>query len=191
MFKRVLPVVIVAGFLAGCMDNQSSRVAIKPIEKRNPAPDFTLKDADGKMLKLSDHKGKVVLLNFWATWCGPCRIEIPWFIEFEQKYRDQGLVVIGLSMDDDGWGSVKPYMASTRINYRMALSDDMTAVRYGGIQSLPTTFLIDREGRISAVHTGLPRKKDYQNEIDELLGNATTTDGRFKPFASTLFARAN
>ena len=70
MFKRVLPVVIVAGFLAGCMDNQSSRVAIKPVEKRNPAPDFTLKDADGKMLKLSDHKGKVVLLNFWATGAG-------------------------------------------------------------------------------------------------------------------------
>lgn len=190
MLKRVLPLVMTVAFLTGCMQDEV-RVAIKPVEKRNPAPDFALKDSDGKLLKLSDYKGKVVLLNFWATWCNPCRVEIPWFIEFEQQFRDQGLVVIGLSMDDDGWSAVKPYMASSRINYRMAVSDDLTAARYGGIQSLPTTFLVDREGRISAVHTGLPKKKEYLNEINELLGNTNASAGRVEPAAPSLLAGRN
>src|SRR5712671_2004016 len=83
---------------------------VKAEADRRPAPDFALKDADGKTVHLSDYKGKVVLLDFWATWCAPCKIEIPWFMEFEQQLKDRGFAVVGVSMDEDGWGVVKPYL---------------------------------------------------------------------------------
>jgi len=136
-----------------------------------------LKDADGKVVNLSDYKGKVVLLNFWATWCGPCKIEIPWFIEFEQNYRDKGFAVLGVSMDEEGWDVVKPYVAANKINYRMIIGDDLTAQKYGGIDSLPTSFLIDREGRTAAVHVGLVSKKEYVNDIAQLLGKDAENSG--------------
>ena len=88
--------------------------AVKPEKDRHAAPDFALKDANGATVQLSDYKGKVVLLDFWATWCGPCKIEIPWFIEFEQKYKDKGFAVLGVSMDEDGWSAVKPFMEEQR-----------------------------------------------------------------------------
>jgi peroxiredoxin len=99
------------------------------------APNFTLKDADGRNVSLSDYKGKVVLLNFWATWCGPCKLEIPWFVEFEQKYKDRGFAVLGVSMDEDGWEVVKPYLAKTKVNYRILLGNDDVAKLYGGVDS--------------------------------------------------------
>jgi cytochrome c biogenesis protein CcmG/thiol:disulfide interchange protein DsbE len=161
--------------------------AVKDEKTRNPAPDFTLKDAGGKPVKLSDFKGKVVLLNFWATWCGPCKIEIPWFIEFEQTYRDKGLVVLGVAMDEEGWEAVKPYMEHSKINYRMVIGDDATAQRYGGVDQLPTTFLIDREGRTAAVHVGLVSKKDYVNDITQLLGGlAGAAGGKAALFGGSL-----
>lgn len=177
MFRRthILVVSLVLTLLAGCYNGEESRgTALKPLEKRNKAPDFALKDSTGNPLKLSDLKGKVVMLNFWATWCGPCRTEIPWLIEFEQKYRDRGFAVVGVAMDDEGWEVVKPYMARTKINYRMILGEGLISQHYGGIDSIPQTFIIDREGRIGAVHEGLPRKKEYLDEIDQLLGAAST-----------------
>lgn len=160
-------------WLAGCgMGPESVRAAVKAEKTRKQAPEFALKDADGKVVKLSDYKGKVVLLNFWATWCGPCKIEIPWFVEFEQNYRDKGFAVLGVAMDEEGWAAVKPFVASHKVNYRMVIGDDMTAQKYGGVDSLPTSFLIDREGRTAAVHVGLVSKKDYVNDITQLLGNA-------------------
>ncbi len=159
--------------LAGCVTApESVRAAVKAETKRNPAPNFSLKDADGKVVKLSDYKGKVVLLNFWATWCGPCKIEIPWFIEFEQNYRDKGFAVLGVAMDEEGWAAVKPFVAARKVNYRMVIGDDMTAQMYGGVDSLPTSFLIDREGRTAAVHVGLVSKKVYQDDIAQLLGGS-------------------
>jgi cytochrome c biogenesis protein CcmG/thiol:disulfide interchange protein DsbE len=128
-----------------------------------------LKDSTGKALKLSDLKGKVVLLNFWATWCGPCKIEIPWFIEFEQKYKDKGFAVLGVSMDEDGWKDVKPYVDAKKINYRVVVGDDTTATLYGGVDSLPTTFILDRDGKIAAVHVGLVSKADYASDIEQVL----------------------
>jgi thiol-disulfide isomerase/thioredoxin len=135
------------------------------------APDFTLKDANGASVKLSDYRGKVVLLNFWATWCGPCKIEIPWFMEFEQQYKNKGFAVLGVAMDDDGWAAVKPYIAERKMNYRVVMGNDTVASEYGGIDSLPTTFVIDQEGRIVASHIGLINKDDYLKEIQSLLGN--------------------
>jgi peroxiredoxin len=165
-------ILLAALLLAGCgMGPDSVRAAVKSEKVRKPAPEFELKDADGKAVKLSDYKGKVVLLNFWATWCGPCKIEIPWFVEFEQNYRDKGFAVLGVAMDEDGWAAVKPYVTSHKVNYRMVIGDDMTAQKYGGVDSLPTSFLIDREGRTAAVHVGLVSKKDYQNDIAQLLGS--------------------
>ena len=112
----------------------------------------------------------MVLLDFWATWCGPCKIEIPWFIEFEQQYKDKGFAVLGVAMDEDGWDAVKPYIEERKMNYRVLLGNDRRAQLYGGLDSLPTTFLIDRAGKIAKVHIGVETGKDgFQNEINNLL----------------------
>ncbi len=168
-----------------------AEAAVKPGHTRKSAPDFTLKDVNGKAVKLSDYKGKVVLLNFWATWCGPCKIEIPWFVEFEKQYKDQGFAVLGVAMDDEGWDVVRPYLSDKKINYRIMVGDDMTAQQYGGIDSLPTTFLLDREGRIAATHVGLVSKSDYTNEIIELLKASATSDAGQPAQSAVLSARAN
>jgi peroxiredoxin len=142
--------------------------------KRKQAPNFSLKDATGNTVNLADYRGKVVLVNFWATWCGPCEVEIPWFIEFEQKYKDQGFAVLGVSMDDDGWKSVQPYVAKHKINYRVVIGSEVVSQQFGNIDSLPTSFVLDRQGRIAASHVGLAEQKDYQNEIVKLLEDAKT-----------------
>ena len=143
--------------------------AVKSAKERKAAPEFALKDADGKTVRLSDYRGKVVLLDFWATWCGPCKIEIPWFKEFQRKYKDKGFEVIGVSMDDDGWEAVKPFAADMGINYRIVIGNDSTADAYGGVSALPTTFVIDRKGKIAAVHVGVVSKGDIQDGIEALL----------------------
>jgi peroxiredoxin len=155
--------------------------------KRKTAAEFALKDADGKTVKLSDFRGKVVLLDFWATWCGPCKFEIPWFKEFERGYKDQGLVVLGISMDEEGWEIVKPFAQEMGINYRLVIGNDTTADLYGGVSSLPTTFLIDREGKVASVHVGLASKSDFENGIKELLaepvGNRASSGVDVRPGA--------
>jgi peroxiredoxin len=159
-------------FIYGCSSNakSSKRTAtVRPGTERRVAPDFALKDADGKTVRLSDYRGKVVVLDFWATWCGPCKIEIPWFMEFQRQHKDQGFEVIGVSMDDDGWDSVKPFVQKIGINYRVVLGNDDAAAAYGGVDALPTTFLIDRQGRIAATHVGVTSKSDFENGIEELL----------------------
>jgi peroxiredoxin len=146
------------------------KAAVKAEKDRKPAPEFALKDADGKTVHLADYKGKVVLLDFWATWCAPCKIEIPWFMEFEQQLKDRGFAVVGVSMDEDGWGVVKPYLQEMKINYRILLGNEQVGSIYGGVDSLPTTFLIDRQGKIASVHIGLDRgKEDFRNDIVRLL----------------------
>jgi peroxiredoxin len=147
----------------------SATAATKPDKTRKSAPEFELKDANGASVKLSAYHGKVVLLNFWATWCGPCQLEIPWFVEFEQQYKAQGFEVVGVSMDDDGWTVVKQYITEKKVNYRILLGNDSVTQLYGGVDSLPTTFMIDREGRIAAVHIGLAGKNEYLDEIKSLL----------------------
>lgn len=155
--------------LTSCVPEQAVRAAVKEAKTRKTAPDFTLKDVNGKPVKLSDYKGKVVLLNFWATWCGPCKIEIPWFKEFETTYKNQGFAVLGVAMDDEGWEVVKPYLKDKEVNYRVVVGTEQVSVLYGDVESLPTTFIIDREGRIASIHIGLISKGDYANEIKQLL----------------------
>jgi peroxiredoxin len=162
-----------AALLIGCVAaSQAGPPKVKAQKDRKEAPDFDLKDANGQSVKLSDYKGKVVLLNFWATWCGPCKIEIPWFADFEQRYRDKGFAVLGVAMDDEGWEVVKPYSEKAKVNYRLVIGNDHLAEMYGGVESLPTSFIIDKDGRIAKVHVGLVSKSDYENEIKELLGAA-------------------
>lgn len=170
-----LTAALLALSIGGCVSQNfrdEIQIEVKPASKRNPAPDFEVKDANGQAFHLADYKGKVVLLNFWATWCGPCKVEIPWFIEFEKNYKDRGFAVVGVSLDDDGWDAVKPYIESRKMNYRVALGSMQIERLYGGgegIQSLPTSFVIDRDGKIADVHVGLISRNDYQNELEELL----------------------
>src|ERR1017187_9069623 len=170
-----LGTVLATGFLLGCVIYGCSPVrsakaaSLKPDGERHAAPDFALKDANGKTVRLSDYRGKVVLVDFWATWCGPCKLEIPWFMEFERKYKDRGLAVLGLSMDDDGWQSVKPFIQEMRVNYRVMIADERTGDLYGGIEALPTAFLIDREGRVAIEHVGVSSRRDFEDGIEKLL----------------------
>jgi peroxiredoxin len=155
--------------VAGCSSGQGSRANVKVKGDRQVAPDFNLKDAQGRAVKLSDYKGKIVLLNFWATWCGPCKIEIPWFIDLEQRYKDRGFAVIGIATDEEGWEIVKPYIEKKKVNYRVAIASGDVTELYGGVESLPTTFVIDKEGRVASAHVGLVSKSVYVSEIEQLL----------------------
>ena len=172
---RVFGVCLMALAMTACgvqSEPKAEAAAPKGDPSRKAAPAFSLKDGDGRTVSLSDFKGKVVLLNFWATWCGPCKIEIPWFVEFEQKYKDRGFAVIGVAMDDEGWEVVKPYVAKSKINYRILKGTDEVASSYGGVDSLPTTLVIDQDGRIVSTHVGLVSKSEYEDDIVKLLGGS-------------------
>ncbi|MBS1982944.1 MAG: redoxin domain-containing protein [Bdellovibrionales bacterium] len=143
--------------------------AIKPAANRKAAPNFTLKGLDGKDVALSSLKGKVVLLNFWATWCGPCKKEIPWFVEFQKQHQAKGLVVLGVSADDDV-KEVQDFLKSVTVNYPIVMGTEATMKQYGGVESLPTSFLIDRQGRVAGVHTGLVERAEYVRDLEALLG---------------------
>jgi cytochrome c biogenesis protein CcmG/thiol:disulfide interchange protein DsbE len=163
-------------FLEGCSSGPTTvkAASVKDDKDRHNAPDFALKDADGRTVHLTDYKGKVVLLDFWATWCGPCRIEIPWFTEMQRTRKDKGFEVLGVAMDDNGWEDVKPFLAQMKVNYRVVIGDDATSSAYGGVEDLPTTFLIDKQGKIAAIHIGLANRKEFENGVDELLGEGNT-----------------
>jgi peroxiredoxin len=183
----------VAALLWSC-SGVEPHVEAQSIKNRKPAANFTLRDANGATVKLSDYRGKVVLLNFWATWCGPCTLEIPWFIEFEQQYKTQGFAVVGVSMDEDGWNAIKPYVTAHKMNYRVLLGDDSVSQLYGGVDSLPTTFIIDREGRVAfPPHIGLAGKNEYLKEIQSLLNEQQRTTSLFSrplPVAALRFGSA-
>ena len=141
---------------------------LKPPSGRSLAPDFNLKDASGKDVKLADLKGKVVLVNFWATWCEGCQVEIPWFVEFQNEYTSRGLMVVGISMDDDGWKSVKPWIKEKKVNYPIVIGNEGLGKQYG-LVGMPLTALVDREGRIADVHQGIVEKTATQQKIRDLL----------------------
>jgi peroxiredoxin len=147
----------------------AARAILQPASERKVAPQLALKDSSGKTISLTDYRGKVVLLDFWATWCTGCKMEIPWFSEFQKTYGAQGFAVVGVSMDESGWSVVKPFLAETHVPYPILLGDDPTAQRFE-IQSLPDTFLIDRHGRVAAVYrAGLVDKNDVEANIKALL----------------------
>ena len=155
--------------VAAAADQPAVRAVLRPVKERKSAPPFALTDSSGKTVTLNNYRGKVVLLDFWATWCTGCKKEIPWFAEFERIYGRKGLAVVGVSMDEGGWDVVKPFLAETHVPYRMLLGDEAMAKRYG-IESMPDTFLIDRHGKIAAAYiAGLVDKGDVETNIKALL----------------------
>jgi len=141
---------------------------IRFVRNPDPAPVFSLKSIDGKPLSLVDFHGKVVFLNFWATWCGPCRVEIPDLVDLENRYKDR-LQVIGLNVDDDDADEIQKYVEKTGINYPVAMAPAELRAQYGGIPALPTSFVLDTEGRVVQKHVGLFDPSLYETEIRALL----------------------
>src|SRR5277367_486717 len=139
------------------------------IKDAKPAPGWELQDLDGKTVRSSDFKGKVLILDFWATWCPPCRAEIPGFIELQKKYSAQGLAVVGVSVDQASADTVKSFAQKMGMNYPVVLADAKITAAYGGIDGLPTTFIIDRAGRIVKQHLGFTEKSEVEAEIKPLL----------------------
>jgi len=133
---------------------------------------FTLKDTTGKNFNLAALKGKVILLDFWATWCAPCKVEIPWFAEFQTKYGPQGLAVVGVSVDDT-LEKLKPFAQQYKMNYPVLLGlgrDDLMGPKaFGTLGVFPTTFVIGRDGRICKAHAGLSSKEQFELQIKSLL----------------------
>jgi cytochrome c biogenesis protein CcmG/thiol:disulfide interchange protein DsbE len=145
------------------------RPAIRFVRNPDPAPEFHLKTLDGHPLALGSSQGKVVLLNFWATWCGPCRAEIPDLIALQTKYKDN-LQIIGLVIDSDDDAEVRDIVRNESINYPVAISSDQVRAEYGGIGALPTLFVLDTQGRVVQKHVGLRDPVLYEVEVRALLG---------------------
>ena len=139
-----------------------------PPASRKAASDFTLRDAEGRPLTLSRYQGKVVLLDFWATWCGGCKVELPWYVEFSRKYRRKGLTVIGVSMDDGGMEAIKPFLSAKHIKYPVVMGDDALGGKFG-LKQMPLSLLIDRQGKIAVSHEGVVDRKSFEQNIQELL----------------------
>lgn len=133
------------------------------------APRLVLKDLQGKTVSLEDLKGKVVIVDFWATWCEPCQVMIPWLVEFRNRYASRGFEIVGVAMDDDGVASVKPFVEKEQMNYPVLLGTDAAAEDWGGVFGLPTSFMIDREGKIRFSHQGLVGKDIIEKDIRSLL----------------------
>ena len=136
-----------------------------------PAPlDYTLRDVTGEEVDLSSHKGKVILLNFWATWCGPCKIEIPWFVEFTDQHKDDGLVVLGVSIDDTA-EKIRAFAEDYDVNYPLlvGLGREDFQESYGPIWGIPMTFFIDRDGALCRTHAGIASRDDFEKDITDLL----------------------
>jgi len=133
------------------------------------APDFALKTYEGNVIKLSDLKGKIVMINFWATWCPPCKAEIPGFIEVYKKYKNKGFELIGIALDEEGWEKVKPFVKKNKINYPIVLGTKKVVMDYGGLGVIPTTFIIDKNGFILAGHQGYLSKENLENFLNSVL----------------------
>jgi cytochrome c biogenesis protein CcmG/thiol:disulfide interchange protein DsbE len=172
-----LPVLIVvagaAGNFSGCKSGGASTPKTLAAE-----PDVTFKDLQGKDVPLASLKGKVVVVNFWATWCEPCRVEIPWMIGFQQKYADKGFTLLGVAMDDEGKSVVEPYVQKTQfdvdgrqmtMNYPIVLGNDDLSSKFGGLLGLPTSIVISRDGKIAKRYIGLASQEDLEQEIKSLL----------------------
>ncbi len=147
---------------------QDNQPVIRFVRNPDPAPDFKLTALDGKPLTLAALQGKVIFLNFWATWCGPCRAEIPDLVALQNRYKDR-LQIIGLNVDDEE-ADIKQYAEEMGINYPVAITSNDIRIQYGGIPALPTSFVLDTEGRVVQKHVGLWNPAIYETEIRALLG---------------------
>lgn len=149
---------------------ESKQAAAAPGESElGTLPTFELQDLDGSSVTDGDLGGKVALVNFWATWCGPCKIEMPWFVDFQRKYKDRDFTVIAISLDEDGWDPVRRFAEDLELNFPVLLGDDSVAEDFGGVWALPTTLIVDRTGAIAFRHMGLVSRSTYEGQIEQLL----------------------
>lgn len=168
----VLAVVLVAVgyYLLGKGDSKArtdSRPMLPPNELTGVAPAFTLTDLDGKPVSLADFRGKVVVLNFWATWCPPCKREIPDFIELQTAYGLRGVQIVGIALDEPE--KVREFALENGMNYPVLLGSDDISMKYGGIEGIPTTFIIDKSGKIVNKFEGFRSRQLFESEIQKLL----------------------
>jgi peroxiredoxin len=153
------------------------------------APDFTLPTIDGKQVKLSDLRGKAVLVNFWATWCGPCKLEIPWFLDLQKQYGSQGLVILGIAMDDNP-EVVPKFAQEMKIDYPVLIGNEQVAEQYGGVEGLPATFYVNREGKIVKLVRGIVSHSDVEDGIKQALGTSSSTSRHRVPDFKMLATQA-
>ncbi len=161
--------VVVAGMLYFGFHMARHSGSAARIMKETPAPDFTLESLDGTTMKLSDLRGKAVVLNFWATWCGPCKIETPWLVQFQNQYGGQGLQIIGVESGDDGKDDIVKFVKDMGINYPVLLGKESVGDAYGGIPALPETFFIGRDGKIVDKSMGLHGRAEIEDSIKKAL----------------------
>jgi len=147
--------------------SQPARTASSP--RRPEAPDFSVQGIDGKTIKFADYKGKVILLDFWASWCGPCKMSIPHLIDLYNEYKKDGFVVLGVSVDRGGMKAVKAFADKMAIPYPVGLDDGTVVGLYGGIRSIPTAFIIDREGYVQQRIIGYRPKAELERIITKYL----------------------
>ncbi len=140
-----------------------------PQTETKKAPNFSLKTSTGQTIELSKLKGKTVVVNFWATWCGPCRAEIPGFVDVYSKYKSKGLEIVGISLDQGGWNDVGPFVKNMNITYPVVLGNDQIAQAYGNIDAIPTTFIVDKKGHIVSRHVGYMDKESFEKTIKSYL----------------------
>jgi peroxiredoxin len=133
------------------------------------APDFTLQSLDGKTVRLSDFRGKPVVLNFWATWCGPCKIEMPWFVDLQKQYGPAGLQFLGVAMDDASTKDITEFAESMKVNYPILIGKESVGDAYGGVQFLPETFYIDRNGKVVDKAFGLKGRVEIEDAIKKIM----------------------
>src|SRR5664279_3989916 len=166
-------VVVIMGMLAAgkYLDRTRKHGPIKLVGdvRGLPVPDFDLATLDGQRMKLSDFRGKTVLLNFWATWCQPCKIEMPWFVELQNQYGKDGLVVLGVAMDDSEASKIAQFAHEMGVNYPVLLGTDQVSEEYGNVEFLPTSFYIDRDGRIVGKGTGLLGRSEIEENVRKAL----------------------
>ena len=164
----VVVFVVAFGIYFGYHQARQNRSALR-ITKLGPAPDFALASLDGKTVRLSDLRGKAVLLNFWATWCGPCKIEMPWFVDLQNQYGSQGLQIVGVAMDDASKEDIAKFAKDMGVNYPILIGKESVGDEYGGVPALPETFLIGRDGKIVDKIVGLEGKADIEEAIKKAL----------------------
>ena len=175
----VLVAVLVAGMLyLGLHFSRRTMSAMPKLTQSSPAPDFSLESLDGSSIRLSDLKGKAVLLNFWATWCGPCKVEMPWFVELQKQYGPQGLQIVGVAMDDASKEDIAKFAKEMGVNYPILLGKEAVGDLYGGVPALPESFFISRDGKIVDKIFGLKGKGEIEDDIRKALntqGSQTQT----------------
>ena len=163
MTRRLLLVILLALIIAGCSQDDSGQGLT------GGAPDFTLPAVDGSMVSMSDYRGKVILVDFWATWCPPCQEMIPVLSKLHKKYSDKGLVILGVSLDRDGLEALGTYVHENMIPYKVVMGDTRIGNAFGGVSSIPTLYIVDRDGRLVRKLTGYHSYGQLEEQVKKYL----------------------